>query len=176
MEFFSNEIAFTLQYFTFPLEVIGFTLALIEVRFSTFAAFLHYKMESILKRQEIEKERGIFKSILNLKDEGMIKAYGEEGAKTRYQILSATAILLFLGLIINEAWRYLRLDFATNGTDLMFFLTLIPVIALFSIGMFYLTRFVVRWVPDRSVGNLGIIIAGFGILGEAYQFTTQLVV
>ena len=32
------------------------------------------------------------------------------------------------------------------------------------------------WVPDRAVGTLGIIIAGFGILGEAYQFTTQLVV
>lgn len=85
MEFFSNEIASTLQYYTFPLEVIGFTLALIEVRFSTFAAFLHYKMESFLKSQEIESERGIIKTILNPKDEGMIKAYGEEGAKTSPQ-------------------------------------------------------------------------------------------
>ena len=32
------------------------------------------------------------------------------------------------------------------------------------------------WVVGRSVGTLGIIIAGFGLLGEAYQFTTQLVI
>lgn len=33
MAFFSNEVATTLQYYTFPLEVIGLTLAVIEVRF-----------------------------------------------------------------------------------------------------------------------------------------------
>jgi hypothetical protein len=33
-----------------------------------------------------------------------------------------------------------------------------------------------NWVNGREVGTLGIIIAGFGVLGEAYQFTTQLVV
>ena len=37
MAFFSNEIASILQYFTFPLEVIGPTLATIEVRFPTIA-------------------------------------------------------------------------------------------------------------------------------------------
>ena len=41
-------------------------------------------------------------------------------------------------------------------------------------SVFY--RFVHDWVPGRTVGTLGIIIAGFGVLGEAYQFTTQLVV
>ena len=33
MELFSNNVAFTLQYFTFPLELIGLTLATIEVRY-----------------------------------------------------------------------------------------------------------------------------------------------
>ena len=37
MEIFSNEIASTLQYFTFPLEVVGLTLATIEVRFPLMA-------------------------------------------------------------------------------------------------------------------------------------------
>ena len=32
------------------------------------------------------------------------------------------------------------------------------------------------YFEGRAVGTLGIIIAGFGVLGEAYQFTTQLVV
>ena len=34
----------------------------------------------------------------------------------------------------------------------------------------------VTWAKGREVGTLGIIIAGFGVLGEAYQFTTQLVI
>ena len=32
------------------------------------------------------------------------------------------------------------------------------------------------WIKDREVGTFGIIIASFGVLGEAYQFTTQLVI
>ena len=40
---------------------------------------------------------------------------------------------------------------------------------------FRIYRFINTWVPGRTVGTLGIIIAGFGVLGEAYQFTTQLV-
>lgn len=32
------------------------------------------------------------------------------------------------------------------------------------------------YIEGRTVGTLGLIIAGFGVLGEAYQFTTQLVV
>ena len=33
MEFFSNAISSTLQYYTFPLELVGLTLAAIEVRY-----------------------------------------------------------------------------------------------------------------------------------------------
>ena len=33
MSFFSNEIASILQYFTFPFEIVGFALALVEIRY-----------------------------------------------------------------------------------------------------------------------------------------------
>ena len=39
-----------------------------------------------------------------------------------------------------------------------------------------IVKFASDFVEGRTVGTLGIIIAGFGVLGEAYQFTTQLVV
>jgi|TARA_Y100000310_G_scaffold339540_2_gene432532 hypothetical protein len=32
-------------------------------------------------------------------------------------------------------------------------------------------QFMTGWVPKRSVGNLGIVLAGFDVLGDAYQFT-----
>ena len=44
-------------------------------------------------------------------------------------------------------------------------------IFLMIIGMLRFYRFVDSWVPSRTIGTLGIIIAGSGVLGEAYQFT-----
>jgi len=41
MAFFTNEMASTLQYFTFPMEVIGLTLATIEMRFPEVARQLN---------------------------------------------------------------------------------------------------------------------------------------
>lgn len=31
------------------------------------------------------------------------------------------------------------------------------------------------WIEDRAVGTMGIVVASLGVLGEAYQFTVQLV-
>jgi len=36
--------------------------------------------------------------------------------------------------------------------------------------------FAVRFVEDRAVGTMGIIIASLGVLGEAYQLATQILV
>ena len=44
MQFFSNEFAATLQYFTFPFEVVGLTLATIEVRFGKLTAKINNLM------------------------------------------------------------------------------------------------------------------------------------
>jgi hypothetical protein len=35
--------------------------------------------------------------------------------------------------------------------------------------------FAQRFVAGRAIGTLGILIAGLGLLGELYQFVTQLV-
>ena len=37
------------------------------------------------------------------------------------------------------------------------------------------TDFAKRFVAGRAIGTLGILIAGLGLLGELYQFVTQLV-
>ncbi|MCZ6656507.1 MAG: hypothetical protein O7C67_04370 [Gammaproteobacteria bacterium] len=56
-----------------------------------------------------------------------------------------------------------------------FYIVLLPIAGLASIvlGIMF---FAVKFVTNRAVGTLGIIIAGFGVLGEAYQLTTQLMV
>ncbi len=56
-----------------------------------------------------------------------------------------------------------------------FYVVLLPIAGLASVVL-GITFFAVKFVTNRAVGTLGIIIAGFGVLGEAYQLTTQLMV
>ena len=155
MEFFSNEIASTLQYFTFPLEVIGLTLAAIEVRFPKLAARMHQYL--VQDQQEIQKQF----------DYGFLKTL-----KTSY-LVQITLILYLLAVL---TFAYFE-DNLIGGLVLAVApLILIPFLSFGSTLMLRAYIFLTNWVPERSVGTLGLIVAGFGILGEAYQFTTQLVV
>jgi len=142
MEFFSNDFAYTLQYFTFPLEVIGLTLAAIEVRYPDGARVITRVVAFQDKYTTLESFTDRWKN-------------SSEFMTFRYKIIT----LLILVAISMAA-------------SLLITLSLIII----SIIVFFMIRLTNRWVPDRAVGTLGIIIAGFGILGEAYQFTTQLVV
>ena len=155
MEFFSNEIASTLQYFTFPLEVIGLTLAAIEVRFPKLAARMHQYL--VQDQQEFQKQF----------DYGFLKTL-----KTSY-LVQITLILYLLAVL---TFAYFE-DNLIGGLVLAVApLILIPFLSFGSTLMLRAYIFLTNWVPERSVGTLGLIVAGFGILGEAYQFTTQLVV
>ena len=55
-----------------------------------------------------------------------------------------------------------------------------PIIAIVSgfvlgFGLLKVYRFVRQFVPGRTVGTMGLLVAEMGLMGEAYQFTTQLV-
>ena len=155
MEFFSNEIASTLQYFTFPLEVIGLTLAAIEVRFPKLAARMHQYL--VQDQQEIQKQF----------DYGFLKTL-----KTSY-LVQITLILYLLAVL---TFAYFEDNLIGGLGFAVAPLILIPFLSFGSTLMLRAYIFLTNWVPERSVGTLGLIVAGFGILGEAYQFTTQLVV
>ena len=89
-------------------------------------------------------------------------------------IVGIYVIALIFALLI---WLSLELSFILSlGIGLL-------TATVLALGMFFIQRvfeWFMRlssgWVVGRSVGTLGIIIAGFGLLGEAYQFTTQLVI
>jgi hypothetical protein len=147
--FFSNEISNTLQMFTFPMEVIGLTLAAIEVRFPVIAAKIQLSIEDDKSQTTAELERGIIRTI-----------------KTS-RILHVVLLMYFLWAVF--------IGYSTGKIAGGLFLAAAPIIL---IPFLYLiiwlsvkgSTFLLNWVPDRSVGTLGIIIAGFGVLGEAYQF------
>ena len=58
MTWFSNEVANTLQYFTFPLEGVGLTLAMIEVRYPTLARAIADRIAGLAARNRQQRNRG----------------------------------------------------------------------------------------------------------------------
>ena len=199
MALFSNEISNTFQYFTFPMEVVGLTLALIEVRFPRVA-------EGIVNaiNLQMQRQRDSYRIIAETK----LGRTSERLESTVNNLLVAAA-----GLLSKKAANWLRQDYEKRQANRMalptwmrwfFWIWILALSLLIAAGVsdnmlignsLYITMIVVvfvslyvveagystilladRWVPGRAVGTLGIIIAGFGVLGEAYQFTTQLVV
>ncbi len=59
----------------------------------------------------------------------------------------------------------------------LFYLILLSILVFFGwILMSFASYISISFVEGRAVGTLGIIIAGIGLLGEGYQFATQLLV
>jgi len=175
MELFSNEVSSTLQYFTFPLEVVGLTLAAIEVRFPQVAS----RINSYLLEEEDYQGRMSQKSIVETIFRPEVPPVGPLRKLSPLQMRVFTISMLGIGCFIFLLVAYSMYQEGHYLPALMTVVLLIAIIASFKqlsrVGS-VVYRFINDWVPGRTVGTLGIIIAGIGVLGEAYQFTTQLVV
>jgi hypothetical protein len=138
---FSNDVSNTLQYFTFPLEAIGLTLATIEVRFPGTARW-------------ITNFVGDWRGLLNHRLERPVRFFFN---------------WMIVGIIC------LTIGFASK---LLFFIIVVPITVLFAAFMLLAPLLIIAhtFVEGRAVGTLGIIIAGFGVLGEAYQFAALMLV
>jgi len=189
--FFSNEIASTLQYFTFPLEVVGLMLATIEVRSPTMAAaitssikdFVTPRYEKMLKDLQ-EEHTAIF---LGKQIRSMISQVKKKpeflpfwfSYKTHKLLQSGSLLLVIAGLAVFLAPMFLNRYPIEIHNTLGLWLFIVG-IGLFTMSMLdlalgWIAFFTDRFVKGRAVGTVGIIIAGFGVLGEGYQFATQLV-
>ena len=175
MEFFSNEIATTLQYFTFPLEVIGLTLAAVEVRFPEVAS----RINRYLLEEEGYQGRMSQKSLAEIILRPEVPPVGPLRKLSRLQMrafgISMLGISCFIFLLIAYD-MYQKGHYLPSFMTVVLFLAIVASFQHMSNLGAVVYRFINDWVPGRTVGTLGIIIAGFGVLGEAYQFTTQLVV
>lgn len=147
MTFFSSEISDQLQLVTFPLEVFGLTLALVEVRFPRMA-------NAVAERIRIESIA--FQKGLTMKSKAIswLLPFLPSGLRTR---LVSMLILLFPFIVLFVA----PIDPIT-----------LPLVSVLAVIVAIWAS--VRWIPDKPVGTLGIFVAGLGVLGEGYQFTVQL--
>jgi hypothetical protein len=182
---FGNEMSNVLQMYTFPLEVVGLTLAAIEVRFPERAKRLAGLLEDIYshfagletKKWHRNKPRPMdanpFRYVLLL-----TRYYLSPHSWADVWIGVAFAVVFgaMIGLTIYSPNDALSLTWLS----VQFWTTFISISFLFILVLFWsthkLAKITLNFVEGRAVGTLGIIIAGLGVLGEAYQFTALMLV
>ena len=173
--FFNETVAAGLQYVTFPLELIGLTLALIEVRFPKLAAYLTEQIEQLsAPMRDLRSDESSGESMME-RSLGLLLS---RVLRTGYYILTAIYIAKLIYQLIDRgpetSWLIgLLISYIVSGVVLT--------IALLVLGltMYFLvvggSDFARRFVAGRAIGTLGILIAGIGLLGELYQLLTQII-
>lgn len=173
--FFNETIAARLQYVTFPLELIGLTLALIEVRFPKAAAYLTRQIERLsVPMQELRSGESGSESVM----ERSLGALLSRILKAGFYILTA---IYGVKLVYRLFSRGPAPDWLVGMFISYLISAIVMTVALVVLGltMFFLvvggSDFARRFVAGRAIGTLGILIAGLGLFGELYQFLTQLI-
>ena len=128
----SAKLANLLQYFTFPVELVGFSLALIEIRFPHFASRLSHLIVKSADEptQPLKSEVPLSKALVTI------------------------GLFLMIGLIIVLFSLPQWVVYGGGGV-------------LFAFGVGH--AIAARWVPNRAVGTVGLIMAGLGLVAELYQ-------
>lgn len=178
MAFFDSAVAAQLQYVTLPLEVVGLGLAAIEIRMTDVSARLVAwinAMEARLDAAEEARRAAERSPVQRFFDRHASVRSGIGTGVTRLTTLVTFALVLLysgaalgvgFGLIEPELGRLLVEDFTEVAFYGLSLLVLPPM------GLYLMLRFAIRFAPGREVGNLGLLIAALGLLGELYQFLT----
>ncbi len=173
--FFSESVAAGLQYVTLPLELIGLTLALIEVRFPSTAAYLTRQIERLSAPVRELRSREPGGETLMEKSLGTLLA---RLLKAGYYVLTAIYVAMLVYQLFSRGYD----PGALVALLVSYVVTaVIMTVALLVIGLtvFFLvvggSDFARRFVAGRAIGTLGILIAGTGLLGEVYQLLTQII-
>lgn len=178
--FLDPTTAALLQYLTFPMEVAGFTLALIEVRFPAAAqriaraiARLAYPLEA-LRGEADSAERHGGRSVLARGLNALLSrvlTIGFLAVATWYLFGAAAAVLAGEA---STAWAV--------GQLIGFLVTVVVTVVALTVACLAVyfavtggSDFVQRFVAGRAVGTLGLLIAAVALLGEGYQFAANLV-
>jgi len=176
------EIAATLQYITLPLELIGLTLATIEVRFAALTARINRWLEAQVDNWIAAKQQ------LKIEHPWLYKLHGGD---TRahipapmwiYWVLSVTLVGIFVAAVVvlssrlaaELGWIAQNVHESIDAFYVLLVLGFFVPVAFIATLLLGMTLIAVRFVSNRAVGTLGIIIAGLGVLGEIYQFAVQI--
>lgn len=182
MQLLNSNFASSLQFVSLPLELIGLTLATIEVRFPILTSRINAYLESQVHLW------GVAKTQIKQKHPFVYKLHGGDSRwhipmpALVYHTLTALVAVIAVAAILFLSARALHhfdlidaidLDTVSSLYDAFFFWVYLPIsgVAMIALGVTFIA---VKFVANRAVGTLGIIIASVGVLGEGYQLLVQL--
>jgi len=151
MGFFNDETAYLLQYFTLPLEVIGLTLATIEVRFPRLALriseLVKGEWEGISRQQDrpVKGSRWYWLEIIG---------YWLKRPDTGILVVMAALCLIFL-LLTLLAGLPIGINVIVVEMPVTEFAPWVLLVFVVSMAIWASAT----WIEDRAVGTMGIVIA-----------------
>lgn len=184
---FSTQLLDTLQVVAFPLEVLGFSLALIEVRFPRLAEAMvngisRTVAKAVSRSASFEMQE---RDSVSLLKHARSRLIGKDGG-TNYLSLVLPAYVLkvvwwafllwglaLLTVILGAMIFGVSPDLAKGVLQILLILAM-PIAAsgiICGLDMLAgaLVYFTDRFVEGRAVGTLGLFIAGLGVLADGYQ-------
>ena len=171
---FNELIAARLQYLTFPLELAGIALALIELRFPALADYLTRQIERLAMpmsaaRREVDDDTSALEHSLGTFLSRLLQA-GFYAITLFYVVMAVVGVTVrgfdadwFFGFAIGYVMSVIGLTVLLVTLGVMTFFIVVG-------G----SDFAQRFVAGRAIGTLGILIAGLGLLGELYQLLVQI--
>ncbi len=177
MHWLSPDVANTLQLVTLPLEVIGLTLATIEVRFPTLTQWLNLRLVAAHEAVERSDERwrGTYPRIAAMV---VAKRFHVPVPGWFHWTMVTLIAVAMLGAVAITVLRFLPelsdIREAMRGLLESFMWWFYMPVAIGAAMVALAIRFIVRFAKDRAVGTLGIVVASLGVAGEAYQFAVAL--
>ena len=155
---FDAGIANFLQFFSLPAEILGFSLALIEIRFNKLASFMR---EGILASEK-DFKKGFLASYIELRNNRSLK---EKLAEIAFYCVFLLAVAVAYFYFDNRFIALFLLLGIVGATILP--LLIGPIARFFLRGIL---KIVGSFAKGREIGVLGLMIASIGLFFESYQF------
>ena len=162
LSFFNDTAAEYIQFISMILEMIGITLAYIEIRYKSLANAMERKI--LLEESRIKNLA--YKLIENKLFVSLVTIF-----ITVVFFIEIPYLVGFFDRVIPEDWTHIK--------AMIIWMTL-PIIVLFVIGIgFILLGDFISWLnhfsEGHAIGALGVVVTGMGLLGDTYQVITILV-
>jgi protein-S-isoprenylcysteine O-methyltransferase Ste14 len=162
LTFFNNITSEYIQFVSMFLEIIGITLAYIEIRYKPLAT----KIEGRILMEETRIKDFAYNLLKHKFFSALITVF-----ITVVFFIEIPYLAGFFDRIVPKEWNDIKIA--------VIWLTL-PIIVLFALGIcFILLSDFISWLNrfshGHAIGALGVVVTFLGLLGETYQVVTILV-
>ena len=161
LQFFNDNASEHIQFVSMSFEIVGITLAYIEIRYKSLAT----RIESKILREESRIRNFAYQLIENKLFVSLITIF-----ITVVFFIEIPYMVGFFDRIVPPEWSHIK------STIIWFTLPIILLFAL-GIGIILLGDFISwlnRFSRGHAIGALGVIVTAIGLLGDTYQVITIL--